>query len=319
MAPSERLHVHGGPSSALAASIPAVVALATGLADPATGTVALPRRRTIPRRGRRRRSGTPASSPSGDGSASRRAARDDAGPFPQGFPTPAASAPAMRRSRFPMVGHEMRAPRSTWRSPISLAGFQVAPRAARLCGGAQLVSRRLTSLVDDLLDASHIAAGVQFSASASAPVEIEALVEDVAELLAPRAHARGLSGSAPAARPAYPRRRRRWRPAPPVLINLVTNSIEATESGAVLIAVDQADGPAKTGLALTSAVHDIQPRRRWGRSRPHLQLVQRAHADRSGLGLGLSISQQIIGRVGGRIVLERPRRRRRRTSISRCR
>ena len=198
------------------------------------------------------------------------------------------------------VSHEMRAPLHGMLALSDLlAATPLSPEQRSYLTALNQSAGGLARLVDDLLDASRIATG-QFSLN-GAPTEIEALVEDVAALLAPLAHERGIGIGArvvPGLPPVVIDAGRLRQ----VLINLVTNAIQATERGAVLITVDEADQPRETGIALTFAVHDS------GRG---VAAADRARifasferGGSSGMGLGLSISQQIVRRMGAEIRLE---------------
>ncbi len=200
------------------------------------------------------------------------------------------------------VSHEMRAPLHGMLALVDLlAGTPLSAEQRAYLGALNQSASALARLVDDLLDASRIATG-QFSL-APAPTEIEALVEDIAELLAPLAQQRGIglgTRIAPALPPVMvdPGRLRQ------VLINLLTNAIEATEQGAVLISVDPADFNADNGIALSFAVHDSGAGVDGADRDRIFASFERARVDGAGLGLGLAISQQIVSRMGGHIAFE---------------
>jgi signal transduction histidine kinase/CheY-like chemotaxis protein len=162
-------------------------------------------------------------------------------------------------------------------------------------------ARALLSIIDEILDVSKIEAGeVAIEDQAFDPVE---LVESTAELLAPRAHAKGLeiacrtSVDLPARLTGDPNRLRQ------VLLNLAGNAIKFTHQGGVLIAVEFAeDGDvrfrvADTGIGITpedcAKVFD-----------PYTQTAEGSERRYGGTGLGLSISQALVERMGGEIGLE---------------
>ncbi|SHF59962.1 Signal transduction histidine kinase [Kaistia soli DSM 19436] len=200
------------------------------------------------------------------------------------------------------VSHEMRAPLHGVLALVDLlAGTELSAEQRAYVSAVRQSAGALARLVDDLLDASRIATG-QFTLQ-PAPAEIEALVEDIAELLAPLAHERGIglgTRVAPNLPPVMVDAGRLRQ----ILINLLTNAIAATEQGSVLLAVDPADSIADEGIALGFAVHDSglgvdsDDRDRIFAS------FERARVDGTGLGLGLAISQQIVSRMGGHIALE---------------
>ncbi len=200
------------------------------------------------------------------------------------------------------VSHEMRAPLQGMLALVDLlARTSLSPEQRTYLTAVNQSASALARLVDDLLDASRIATG-QFSL-APAPTEIEALVEDIAELLAPLAQQRGIGVGTRIASglPTVIVDAGRLRQ---VLINLLTNAIEATEQGAVLLSVDPADFDAENGIALSFAVHDSGPGVDSADRDRIFASFERARVDGAGLGLGLAISQQIVSLMGGHIAFE---------------
>jgi two-component system, sensor histidine kinase and response regulator len=156
----------------------------------------------------------------------------------------------------------------------------------------------LLSIINDILDFSKIEAG---------KLEMEALdfdlyqsVEDVVQLMAPRAHAKKLELACrvderlPPAMRGDPYRFRQ------VLTNLVANALKFTESGEVVVDVMRADGDRihvsvrDTGIGISASA----------RARLFTAFAQ---ADGSttrrfgGSGLGLAISRHLVELMGGRI------------------
>ena len=160
----------------------------------------------------------------------------------------------------------------------------------------------LLAIINDILDVSKLEAG---------KVDLEAidfdltnLVEDVAELLAPKAAEKNLEiacyldDGAQGAFTGDPTRLRQ------VLLNLVSNAVKFTERG--FVAVEVKSQPRPTGAArLRVEVSDTGP----GLTpEAKLALFQKFHqADGSitrrygGTGLGLSICRQLVELMGGRI------------------
>ncbi|MDB5571346.1 MAG: hypothetical protein JWN93_2529 [Hyphomicrobiales bacterium] len=166
--------------------------------------------------------------------------------------------------------------------------------AIRTSGGA------LASLIGEILDLSRIEAGRLDLVEA--PYDVVALVEGVAELLAPRAQDKGLSIAAHVASDV-PRRlvgdSARIRQ---VLLNLAGNSIKFTDRGGVGIRIRR-DG------RLIFEVEDTGP----GIAEEHRAAIfedfeqvdgslTRRH---EGSGLGLAISRGIATRMGGSVTLAR--------------
>ena len=172
-------------------------------------------------------------------------------------------------------------------------------RAVRISGTA------LLGLVDDVLDLARFEAGRL--AIAVEPVDLAALVEDVVELMAPRAHGKGLELASIVA-PGLPRR----VAADPillrqVLINLAGNAVKYTDHGGVALEVEPASGPAgigriafrvrDTGVGIAAADAD--------RIFAEFERAAPGGDDRGGgTGLGLAIARSIVRRMGGDLRLE---------------
>jgi PAS domain S-box-containing protein len=177
---------------------------------------------------------------------------------------------------------------------------------------AQTVRRSgeaLLELINDILDFSKIEAGsIRLEDEA---FDVHGLIESVAELLAPRAHEKGLAIETiiDAAIPEnYTGDAARLRQ---VLVNLAGNGIKFTEKGGVTIRASFAPGrqPGDDGnMRLLFEVIDTGigvPKE--ARDAIFEQFVQAdsSHARRfGGTGLGLAISKRIIEAMGGRLGLD---------------
>ncbi|MCA0419935.1 MAG: response regulator [Proteobacteria bacterium] len=158
----------------------------------------------------------------------------------------------------------------------------------------------LLALVDDILDFAKVEAGkLELVAEPFDPVQ---LVETVAELMAPRAQAKGIELAAHIA-PDLPARlvgdRDRLRQ---ILLNLVGNAVKFTEAGGVGLSL------ARTGERLEIAVADTGP----GIPADRLdmifgefeQLDHGAAAGQTGTGLGLAIVRRLARLMGGEVQVE---------------
>jgi len=165
----------------------------------------------------------------------------------------------------------------------------------------------LLALIEDVLDFSRIEAGKLEIEPAS--TAIEALVEDVIELLAPRAQAKGIEITAHVDG-ALPRRLRLDGPRlRQVLINLAGNGIKFTEAGSVSIDVKRVDtdsGP-MVAFAVTDTGIGIDPGFA-ARIFDEFEQAEPGPARRfGGTGLGLTISRDIVTLMGGALeVRSRP-------------
>ncbi len=200
------------------------------------------------------------------------------------------------------VSHEIRTPLNGILGMAELlasAGLSAEQRnyveAIRTSGGA------LASLIGEILDLSRIEAGRLDLIDA--PYDIVALVEGVAELLAPRAQDKGLEVATHVGADV-PRRllgdSARIRQ---VLLNLAGNSIKFTDRGGLGIRVR------RRGQRLVIDIEDTGP----GIAEEHraaifedFEQVDGSAARRhEGSGLGLAISRGIAARMGGALTLAR--------------
>lgn len=213
----------------------------------------------------------------------------------------AETASAAKSGFLATVSHEMRTPLSgilgladTLMETELDAEQETFVRAARNSGELML------GLIDDMLDFAKIESG-RFEL-APTRTDLEALLEDVAELLFARAEAKGLD-LATYADPALPARilvdSARLRQ---VLINLVGNALKFTESGGV--AVTAAPNPA-VPQQIEFRVEDTGPGIPEGEAErifdEHAQAVDDQQYRVAGSGLGLAIAQRIVKEMGGAI------------------
>jgi signal transduction histidine kinase/CheY-like chemotaxis protein len=155
--------------------------------------------------------------------------------------------------------------------------------------------RTLLSIIDEILDTAKAEAG---SGHAKKEIEIEPLIESVTELLAPRAHAKGIEISSHVAA-NIPRQilsdELRLRQ---ILFNLAGNAIKFTEKGGVAIdlTMDRVSHLtikiSDTGIGMSAAES----------ARVFEEYVQANNSTSrrfGGTGLGLSISRKLVSAMGG--------------------
>jgi PAS domain S-box-containing protein len=164
--------------------------------------------------------------------------------------------------------------------------------------------RSLLSLIDDILDFSKIESGMVTLEDQD--VELGPLISGVAELLCPRAHAKGIELVSVIA-PGFPECVRidgdRLRQ---ILINLVGNAVKFTETGGVRI--DASLGEASGRKYMRFEVRDtgvgVPEQKRKAIFNEFVQ-ADSSHARRfGGSGLGLAISRRLVNAMGGEIGME---------------
>ncbi|MGC1357482.1 MAG: ATP-binding protein [Xanthobacteraceae bacterium] len=202
-----------------------------------------------------------------------------------------------------MVSHEIRTPlngilgMADILSDTPLTAEQITYLKAVKASGASLLS-----LIEEILDFSRIESGRL--TLAAEPFPLGAMIEEVVELLGPRAQAKGLEicgyvdERLPARVVGDPARLRQ------VLFNLAGNAIKFTECGGLSIVAEPGEQPDEvvisvhdTGIGISAADQariflefeqgESGPARRFG-----------------GSGLGLAISKKIVEAMGGAIAVE---------------
>src|SRR5215211_5004607 len=172
--------------------------------------------------------------------------------------------------------------------------------------GIQVSGENLMVIINDILDFSKIEAGALRLETID--FDLRSVVEDAVDLLASRAHGKGLELAnlieydVPTALRGDPGRLKQ------VLINLVGNAIKFTEEGEVVVKVALSEERSEDATTIRFDVSDtgigLTPEQQERLFQSFTQADTSTTRRYGGTGLGLAISRQLIEMMGGEIGVE---------------
>jgi hypothetical protein len=211
---------------------------------------------------------------------------------------PASDSASPEQAFLATASHEIRTPLNGILGTVSLLlETDLSPAQREYAETIRLSGARLLDLLNNVLDYARLdASAVELEAETFCPLQLS---REVAELLAPRAHAAGLDLAVRALSwpvPAYTGDAGRLRQ---ILFNLVGNALKFTARGAVLVDVE----PRDSGLAIH--VRDTGPGiAADDQVRLFEAFRQSASGDAyrdGGVGLGLAIVKRLADLLGGKV------------------
>lgn len=201
------------------------------------------------------------------------------------------------KSRFlATVSHEFRTPLNGILGMADLLGdTRLDPEQSTYVKALRTSGEALLGLVDDILDFAKVEAGKL--ELVDAPFDPAALIEDVTELMAPRAQAKGVEISALLGSDVPQRLVGDAERLRQILLNLVGNAVKFTHEGGVGIEANAIEGELVVAIADTGP--GIPVERLATIFEEFEQGGLTGHREQAGTGLGLAIARRLARAMGG--------------------
>jgi CheY-like chemotaxis protein/nitrogen-specific signal transduction histidine kinase len=201
------------------------------------------------------------------------------------------------------VSHEVRTPLNGILGMADLLlDTDLTPEQTTYARAIRASGDTLLALVEEILDFSKIESG-RFDIAAR-PFDLSAMIEDMVELLAPRAQAKGIEIACDVDERLPPRVSGDGARLRQVLVNLAGNAIKFTAAGGVAVTARPGPRPGEVTFGVRDTGIGIAPAEQARIFRAFEQGGSGGATQTDGTGLGLAISRELVERMGGTLTVD---------------